>query len=227
MPIQPTPPIAMLALFSDGDSSTEEFASQRQRMVRFQLSGRGIQQAAVLDAFRQVPRHLFVPYSERSRAYHDHPLPIGCGQTISQPYVVAYMLQQLAVERPGRVLEIGTGCGYLTALLAEMVNQVFTIEFFPELAERAQHTLRELGYGNIRLRAGDGAQGWGEEAPFDGIIGSAAVEEVPPALIEQLALDSRLIMPVGADQQRLVMVQRGPQGVERRELIAVRFVPMR
>ena len=227
MPIQPTPPIAMLALFSDGDSSTEEFASQRQRMVRFQLSGRGIQQEAVLDAFRRVPRHLFVPPSERCRAYHDHPLPIGCGQTISQPYVVAYMLQQLAVERPGRVLEIGTGCGYLTALLAEMVDRVFTIEFFPELAERAQHTLRELGYGNIRLRAGDGAKGWEEEAPFDGIIGSAAVEEVPPALIEQLALDSRLIMPVGADQQRLVMVQRRAQGVERRELIAVRFVPMR
>ena len=217
----------MVAPSPDGDSSAEEFTALRQRMVRFQLHGRGIRRDAVLDAFRRVPRHCFVPSSERQRAYQDHPLPIGCGQTISQPFVVAYMLEKLKLRRASRVLEIGAGCGYLTALLAEMVDQVFSIEYFPELAEEARRTLGDLGYGNIRLRVGDGARGWRQEAPFDGIIGSAAVEEVPPDLIEQLAPNARLILPVGAGEQRLVMAHRGPQGVERRELIAVRFVPMR
>ena len=219
--------MAMQAPFTNDDPSAEEFAIQRQRMVRFQLRRHGIRGTAILEAFRRVPRHYFVPSSERSQAYEDHPLPIGCGQTISQPLVVAYMLQKLELGRASRVLEIGTGCGYLTALLAEMVDQVYTIEFFPELAQKAKKTLSELGYGNIRLKIGDGALGWPQEAPFDGIISSAAAEEIPPALIEQLAPDSRLILPVGVDRQRLVLVIRGHRGLQFSQLIAVRFVPMR
>ncbi len=218
--------MAIQAPFQNGDPAAEEFALQRQRMVRFQLWGRGIRRASVLEAFRRVPRHSFVPPAERPGAYQDHPLPIGSGQTISQPFVVAYMLEKLELGRAHRVLEIGTGCGYLTALLAEMVDQVYTIEFLPELAENAQKTLNALGYDNIRLLVGDGSLGWPLEAPFDGIIGSAAAEGIPPALIEQLALDSRLIFPVGVDRQRLILVVRSLHGVQRSELIDVRFVPM-
>ena len=218
--------MATQAPVRNGDPAAGEFAHQRQRMVRSQLWGRGIRRASVLEAFRRVPRHCFVPPAERPRAYQDHPLPIGSGQTISQPFVVAYMLEKLELGRAHRVLEIGTGCGYLTALLAEMVDQVYTIEFLPELAQNAQKTLSALGYDNFHLRVGDGSLGWSQEAPFDGIIGSAAAEGIPPALIEQLAPDSRLIFPVGVDRQRLVLVIRSIHGVQRNELIDVRFVPM-
>ena len=205
---------------------TRSFARQRQSMVQSQLYRRGIRDREVLEAFRQVQRHCFVPAESRSQSYADYPLPIGSGQTISQPYVVAYMLQALQIQPADRVLEIGTGSGYQTALLAELVEKVYTIEFFSSLAIATRQTLTELGYTNIELRVGDGTAGWPEKAPFDAIIGSAAAAKIPPALIEQLALGGRLILPVGEFQQNLVLICRTSEGIQRTPLLPVRFVPM-
>ena len=205
---------------------TRSFARQRQSMVQSQLYRRGIRDREVLEAFRQVQRHCFVPAESRSQSYADYPLPIGSGQTISQPYVVAYMLQALQIQPADRVLEIGTGSGYQTALLAELVEEVYTIEFFSSLATATRQTLTGLGYTNIELRVGDGTAGWPEKAPFDAIIGSAAAAKIPPALIEQLALGGRLILPVGEFQQNLVLICRTSEGVQRTPLLPVRFVPM-
>jgi len=205
----------------------DRYEQTRQSMVQTQLYARGIRDRTVLEAFRRVPRHLFVPASERDQAYDDFPLPIGSGQTISQPYVVAYMLQMLELKGTERALEIGTGSGYQTALLAELVKQVYTLECLPELATRAQQVLAKLGYGNIDARVGDGTAGWIEAAPFDAIIGSAAPNEVPPPLLEQLAPGGRLIMPVGDFHQRLVLISNTLEGELRRiPLLSVRFVPM-
>ena len=205
----------------------EQFASARQRMVQTQLRQRGICDTTVLEAFGRVPRHRFVPTEEWSQAYADHPLPIGAGQTISQPYVVAYMLQQLELTGDERILEIGTGSGYQTALLAEMAAQVYTVEFFPELAARGLQVLDDLGYTNIQARLGDGGTGWLEFAPFDAIIGSAAPLDVPRPLLDQLAPDGRLIMPIGGFHQQLIMVTRTRDNLFKRiPLLPVRFVPM-
>lgn len=205
----------------------ERFAAARQRMVQTQLYHRGISDPAILAAFRRVPRHLFVSPEERGRAYEDHPLPIPCGQTISQPYIVAYMLQKIALDGSELVLEIGMGSGYQTALLAELADRVFSVEFFPELAVGARQALAELGYENIESRLGDGTHGWPETAPFDAIIGSAAPEEIPQALFTQLAPGGRLIMPIGRFRQHLVMVTRtGDDQFQRTDLLPVRFVPM-
>ena len=206
--------------------SDREHARQRERMTQAQLFGRGIRDRAVLEAFRRVPRHRFVPDASRDESYADHPLPIACGQTISQPYVVAYMIQALQLKTTDRVLEIGMGSGYQTALLAGLVDQVYTIEFFPNLAAAAKKVLADLGYSNIEQRISDGAAGWLEEAPFDAIIGSAATAKIPPALIEQLALGGRLILPVGAEHQCLVLVTRTLEGIQRTSLLPVRFVLM-
>ncbi len=209
------------------DSTNEDPTRQaRHTMVREQLIKRGIQACSVLNALERVPRHRFVPAAERSAAYSDHPLPIGAGQTISQPYVVAYMLEQAAIQPPDRVLEIGTGCGYQTALLAELAAAVYSVEVVPELAEKAGKVLAELNVDNVQIRVGDGSCGWPEEAPFDVIIGSAAPPEIPPALLEQLALQGRLVMPVGRAHQQIVLVRRTDSGLERRTLLPVRFVPM-
>jgi len=205
----------------------EKYVRARRRMVQTQLCTRGICDPAVLDAFGRVPRHSFVPAESRSQAYEDHPLPIGSGQTISQPYVVAYMLQKLELGGSDRVLEIGTGSGYQTALLAEIVDQVYTIEYFPELAARAEQVLSDLGYTNIAVRVGDGTVGWLQAAPFDAIVGSAAPEEIPLSLMHQLRPKGRLILPVGGFRQHLVLVTRTCEGLfQRTPLLPVRFVPM-
>jgi len=200
---------------------------QRHQMVRTQLEARGIADQRVLDAFGRVPRHLFVPAAELPSAYADHPLPIGSGQTISQPYVVAYMLEQARLEPTDRVLEIGTGSGYQTALLAELVDEVYSIERIEELATRARELLRRLGYANVRIRVGDGALGWPEYAPYDAVVGSAAAAEIPPELLQQLRPGGRLIMPVGYLSQQLVLMRRRPDGgFDRSDLLPVRFVPL-
>jgi len=199
------------------------------RMVAEQLETRGIVDAGILDAFRRVPRHRFIPDVSLSEAYGDHPVPIGFGQTISQPYVVAASLAALELTRDSRVLEIGAGSGYQTALLAELVDEVRAIEYVPELADRARAVLQDLGYGNVDLRVGDGGLGWpipGIE-PFDAIVGAAAPRQIPAALLDQLADEGRLVMPVGDVVQELVQVRRSGDRFDRRALLPVRFVPMR
>jgi protein-L-isoaspartate(D-aspartate) O-methyltransferase len=209
--------------------AADPFTGQRERMVREHIQARGIRQPDVLRAMRSTPRHLFVPDLLSSEAYADHPLPIGYGATISQPYIVALMTEMLEPARGHRVLEIGTGSGYQAAVLAQLVRLVYTVELVPELAERARETLRKLGYGNVTVRAGDGYLGWPEAAPFDRIILTAAPPEVPERLIAQLARGGKLVAPVGeGGAQELVVVEKAADGsVKRRPGIGVRFVPMR
>ena len=202
------------------------YADQRRAMVREQLSQRGIRDSRVLAAFDRVPRHCYVPEALRSHAYADHPLAIGAEQTISQPYVVAYMLSALGLQGAERVLEIGTGSGYQTALLAELADQVYSIEFFSDLAAQASRVLADTGYGHVALRVGDGRMGCPEAAPFDAIVCSAAPATIPPTLTEQLAPNGRFILPLGTQRQHLVLVERSPTGLSQRKLLPVRFVPM-
>jgi protein-L-isoaspartate(D-aspartate) O-methyltransferase len=201
---------------------------QRAAMVRNQLIARGIIDTAVLAAFRTVPREQFVPERHRPHAYEDHPLPIGGGQTISQPYVVAFMAEALELRRSDHVLEVGAGSGYAAAIFSRMAADVVAIERRPELAASAAEVLAALGYENVRIVAGDGSVGVPAEAPFDATCVSAGAPDVPPALVEQLALGGRLVVPVGeADGQRLVRVRRLPSGVvQRDDLGSVRFVPL-
>jgi protein-L-isoaspartate(D-aspartate) O-methyltransferase len=199
---------------------------RRVRMVDEQLRGRDIHSPRVLEAMRAVPRHLFVPEAMRERAYDDSPLPIGLGQTISQPYIVAFMTQALDVQPGHRVLEIGTGSGYQAAVLAELTDEVYSIEVVPELAERARTTLAELGYDRVRLRVGNGYLGWPEHAPFDRIIVTAAPPEVPPALVAQLKIGGLMAIPVGEGEQELRILRRTPTGLETLQTLPVRFVPM-
>ncbi len=206
----------------------DPFAARRRAMVAEQLAARGVRDRAVLEAMRSVPRHLFVPPDERSEAYGDYPLPIGDGQTISQPYIVGFMTQSLALDKGDKVLEIGTGSGYQAAVLSLLAKDVYSIEINANLARRAAETLETLGYGNVRIRAGDGFFGWPEEAPFDAIIITCAVDRVPPRLVDQLAEGGRLVLPLGdaRSYQTLTLVtkRRGKPVV--RALLDVRFVPM-
>lgn len=204
----------------------DEYAKPRVRMVETQIMRRGVADSAVLEALRTVPRHRFVPERYRAAAYADEPLPIGEGQTISQPYIVAYMTEVLELRPHDRVLEIGTGSGYQAAVLAEIVDSVFTIEIVEPLAERAESTLTELGYTNVYVRCGDGYRGWPEHAPFDAIIVTAAPDHVPQPLVDQLALNGRLVIPVGEFSQELLVVRRTADGVITDTTLAVRFVPM-
>jgi len=206
--------------------SAAERAGERERMVAEQIARRGIDDPRVLGAMRRVPRHELVPERVRAQAYDDRPLPIGHGQTISQPYVVAFMTEALELAPSDRVLEVGTGSGYQAAVLAELVRAVWTIEIVAPLAERAAHDLARLGYQNVQVRAGDGYRGWPEHAPFDAIIVTAAPDHVPEPLIAQLAVGGRLVLPVGTGTQELVLIERTPDGVRRRRLLGVRFVPM-
>jgi protein-L-isoaspartate(D-aspartate) O-methyltransferase len=196
-------------------------------MVREQIAGRGIEDPRVLAALSRVPRHELVPEDVRAHAYEDRPLPIGHGQTISQPFVVAYMTEQLRLRGGERVLEIGTGSGYQAAVLAEIAGEVFSIEIVAPLGERARADLKRLGYKNVHVRIGDGYRGWPEQAPFDAIIVTAAPGHVPQPLIDQLAVGGRLVLPVGSFDQELLRIERHADGIREERLIDVRFVPMR
>jgi protein-L-isoaspartate(D-aspartate) O-methyltransferase len=210
---------------SDATPRAGDRAEERERMVREQIEARGLDDEAVLAAMRSVPRHRFMPEDARHEAYRDHPVPIGEGQTISQPYIVALMSQLARIGPGARVLEIGTGSGYQAAVLAAMGARVWSIEIVPPLAEQAARTLEELGY-EVRVRQGDGYAGWPEEAPFDAILLTAAPPEIPPPLVEQLAPEGRLVAPVGRGFQELVVVTASPEGPVRRTVLPVRFVPM-
>jgi len=201
-------------------------AAARAGMVRTQLASRDITNPRVLDAMQKVGRHRFVPPESQADAYGDYPIPIGYGQTISQPYIVAFMTQALEPSPEHRVLEIGTGSGYQAAILAELVQHVYTIEIVPDLAERARETLDQLGYKNVSVRAGNGYLGWPEHAPFDRIIVTAAPESVPPALVEQLRVGGLMAIPVGTVIQELQILRRTATGTEILQTVPVRFVPM-
>ena len=207
---------------------THDFRLLADTMVKEQLSARGIKSDAVLEAMRQVPRHLFVPGHLQSRAYDDSPLPIGAGQTISQPYIVAYMTERLNPSHGMKVLEIGTGSGYQAAVLAYLGCEVYTVELIESLAAEAKKTFATLGYDSINTRQGNGYLGWSEKAPFDAVIVTAAPAKIPNALIEQLKDGGRMIVPVGRARsvQSLDMIQKRDGGIVRESLLLVRFVPM-
>ncbi|MBH0206325.1 MAG: protein-L-isoaspartate(D-aspartate) O-methyltransferase [Nitrospira sp.] len=200
--------------------------AERNRMVDQYIVPHGVKDPAVVAAMRHVPRHRFVPGEYSLFAYVDGPLPIGHGQTISQPSLVAEMTEQLKPKKTDKVLEIGTGSGYQAAILAELVDKVLSVEIVEPLARQAEQTLGELGYKNVRVRAGDGYQGWPEEAPFDAIIVTAAPDHVPQPLLDQLAVGGRLILPVGRDIQTLELHRRTETGYERKIITLVRFVPL-
>jgi len=215
---------------SSGKSKKETgYTDPRTRMVSRQIEARGIRNEKVLNAFRKVPRHRFVPPAYRSLAYADHPLPIGFDQTISQPYIVALMTAEINLKPNDRVLEIGTGSGYQAAVLGEIVAHVYTIEIVESLGRSAAALLKELGYANVDCRIADGYKGWPEAAPFDAVIVTAAPDDVPPKLLEQLAKGGRMILPVGSPGsiQKLIKITKDARGnLHETFLIPVRFVPM-
>ncbi len=205
----------------------ESFALDRQRMVALQLRARGIRDQRVLDAMARIPREEFVPRQFRHQAYGDHPIPIGQGQTISQPYIVALMLEALAIQPSDKVLEIGTGSGYLTAVLAELSSHVYSIERHASLAQTAERVLAALGYRNINIVVGDGSKGLPAHAPYDAIIVSAAASELPLAMVEQLRDGGRMIIPVGSTQsQELLLVRKQRDETVLEHLEGCRFVPL-
>ncbi|MGH7464446.1 MAG: protein-L-isoaspartate(D-aspartate) O-methyltransferase [Longimicrobiales bacterium] len=206
-------------------AAQDPYAAERARMVR-ELRARGIGDQRVRAAMARVPRHRFVPASLASLAYGDHPLPIGFDQTISQPYIVAYMTEAADISPTDRVLEIGTGSGYQAAILAELAREVYTIEIVAELATGARTVLRDLGYTNVHVRTGDGYLGWREHAPFDAILVTAAPDHVPPALVEQLAVNGRMLIPVGTGEQELRLLTKTAGGVIEQTMLRVRFVPL-
>ena len=231
------PAIALAALVCAGSASshpaqprdrpTTDSVTVRTMMVEDQIASRGITDARVLAAMRTVPRHRFVPPEQAASAYDDRALPIGFDQTISQPYIVAYMTQALRPAPGHRVLEIGTGSGYQAAVLAEIVKEVHTIEIVPALADRSRALLRELGYRNVHVRTGDGYAGLPQEAPFDRIIVTAAPDHVPQPLLDQLAVGGRMIVPVGGEsRQRLTVLTKSAEGVVSEPTLDVLFVPL-
>ena len=203
------------------------FEAERHRMVEEQFKARGITDARVLQAFLTVPRHQFVPPEAQDHAYADHPLPIGSGQTVSQPYIVALMTQLLRLHGHERVLEIGTGSGYQLAILGELALEVYSVERHPELAEAAAQRLERLGYLNVHVTTGDGSLGWSAHAPYEGMAVTAAASRVPPALVEQLAEEGRLVIPLGSQQsQTLTLIERHQGAVQTRAIAACVFVPL-
>ncbi len=216
-------------LSAAGADDPDRFMQRRARMVEEQIRGRGIQDPETLRAMATVPRHLFVPAYLRRQAYADGPLPIGHGQTISQPYIVAYMTEILHLKPEQRVLEIGTGSGYQAAVLAELTDRVYTMEIIPELAEAAAERLQKTGYGRVQVRQGNGYFGWPEAAPFDAVVVTAAAEFIPPPLLEQLKDGGRMIIPVGSPfyVQHLMLVEKKDGAITTRSMMPVRFVPFR
>lgn len=204
----------------------DEWTRARSAMVMEQIAARDVSDAATLRAMNAVPRHLFVRAADRSSAYDDHPLPIGHGQTISQPYVVAFMTAAMGLGGGEKVLEVGTGSGYQAAVLAQIAAKVFTIEIVEPLAQESARRLKELGYENITVRAGDGYAGWPEEAPFDAIMVTAAAPQIPEPLKQQLRDGGRLVIPVGTDVQEIVVMTRHGDRFRERRVLPVRFVPM-
>ncbi len=213
--------------WEEDDLSAPEFSAQREQMVQRQIIRRGISDVRVLEALRQVPRHLFVPERFQANAYDDSPAPIGHEQTVSQPYIVAFMLEQLDLRGFENVLEVGAGSGYQAALLAHLCDKVHSLEIIPELAARAENLLGRLGFTNVRVRCGDGYLGCPDAAPFDRIIVSAAPNHVPERLVEQLAPNGIMILPLGEEEQRLLIITKDESGkISRHESVAVKFVPM-
>ena len=203
-----------------------QYDENRRRMVEKQIRQRGVANEKVLRAMSKVERHLFVAEEMKKEAYADYPLPIGSGQTISQPYIVAYMTEAVCLEERDRVLEIGTGSGYQSAVLAEIAKEVFSIETVKKLADRAREDLKERGYKNIKIKHDDGYKGWEDAAPFDAIVVTAAPTEVPEELKKQLKVGGRMIIPVGDISQQLRLIVRIEKGFEEQMLLPVRFVPM-
>jgi protein-L-isoaspartate(D-aspartate) O-methyltransferase len=210
-----------------GADNPTDFASERERMVSTQMAARGIRDPRVLEAMRTVPRHEFVPAESRDRAYEDRPLPIGHSQTISQPYIVAFMTEHLALKPTDRVLEVGTGSGYQAAVLAKLVSEIYSIEIVEPLAKRAIGDLARLGFRNVHVRHGDGYQGWPEAAPFDAIIVTCAPTRIPEPLQQQLKEGGRMVIPVGdAGDQTLYLMEKRNGRIEQRSILPVAFVPM-
>lgn len=205
----------------------QNYIELREQMIKKQLIARGIKDPRVLEALRNVPRHLFIDSANRHEAYRDYPLPIGYDQTISQPYIVALMTESLQLKGPEKVLEIGTGSGYQTAILAELASSVYSVERLEYLSARAEKTLQGLGYENICFKRGDGTLGWPDKAPFDGILVAAAAKDIPQTLLKQLTIGGRLVIPVGDRLlQELVLVTRDEKGLQKYNLCGCRFVPL-
>ncbi len=209
--------------------SNDDYDRQREQMVNRQIINRGISHELTIEAMRAVPRHEFVPQAQRRNAYSDSPLPIGYGQTISQPYIVAYMTDIIQPESHHRVLEIGAGSGYHAAVISKVVDRVYTIEIIPELGESAKERLEQQGFDNVEVKIADGYYGWEEHAPFDAIVVTAAAEHIPPPLIEQLKDGGKMVIPVGSPffVQQLMLVEKKGEKITTRNLMPVRFVPFR
>jgi len=218
--------VMMFFSYNKNPSSQGNFAQKRESMVQDQIIRRGITDPRVLAALRRVERHEFVPAEARDIAYADHPLSIGYEQTISQPYIVAYMTQAAQLGGEEKVLEIGTGSGYQAAVLAEIVKEVYTVEIVEPLAQSARERVKQLGYKNIFVKHGDGYRGWKEHAPFDVIIVTAAPDEVPEELVRQLKVGGRMVIPLGSVYQELYVIRKTDTGMEKQSLLPVRFVPM-
>lgn len=219
--------IVLLLLFISRTEIRDEFASARRKMVDTQIVARGIYDPGTIHAMREVPRHLFVPQNKIRQAYNDHPLAIGYGQTISQPYIVAYMTEILDLQKDDVVLEIGTGSGYQAAVLSKIVKEVYTVEIIKPLGEQAGTRLKNLGCLNVEVRIDDGFFGYKSKAPFDAIMVTAAAEYIPPPLIEQLKEGGKMIIPVGSPHftQHLILVEKRNGKTKTRTLLPVRFVP--
>lgn len=220
--------ICLLGAVAAQAKDTDRMRTLREKMVTEQIVARGVYDQNVLSAMRGTPRHLFVPEREERFAYEDHAVPIGYGQTISQPYIVAYMTEMARVKPDFRVLEIGAGSGYQAAVLAQIVKHVYTVEIIPELAQQAQARLHNIGYDNISIKHADGYYGWSEHAPFDVIVVTAAASHIPPRLIDQLKDGGRMIIPVGTPYlvQMLVLVIKDGDQIRMQNLLPVRFVPL-
>ena len=217
----------LLPIITLGFSQQTDWKNWTKKMVREQIIRRGISNNQVIDVMQNTPRHRFVPDGMADYAYQDNALPIGKGQTISQPYIVAFMTETLDVDSTYKVLEIGTGSGYQAAVLSPLVKHVYTIEIVKMLAQRADSTLKALSYNNVTVRWGDGYKGWPEEAPFDRIIGTAAPPEIPKALIDQLKPGGKMVLPVGTNWQEIVVLTKSKSGkIQKKNVLPVRFVPM-